>query len=367
MRYRFRWFHPLGLALVAMMTFSVQRMLRAEPPTSPSAKDVAKATRTAAPPAGTTDEREPAPPPGTVSGYAVIEPAQPETKVGAAVPGRIARVAVVEGATVKAGDVLVELDASIEAASLAAAEAEVEASQAQLARAVRGSRAEDISAAQADAETARARAALSKGVAERITAVVAVGGATADEVDRAKRQADADEAAARASDARRAGVIAGSRREDIQLARAQLLTAQARRDQARATLERLTVRTPIAAEILQVKVRAGEYYQPGSELVVLGDTTQLTARMDVDERDIGRVALGDAVVVRADAFPGVEFAGKVRELGRRMGRKNVRSDDPAQRNDTKILEVVIALAEPRGLIPGQRVTCFVAGKVAATR
>ncbi len=368
MRYRFRWFHPLALALIAMMTFSVQRMLRAEPPTSPSPKDVAKAARVAAPPAGATDEREQAPPPGTISGYAVIEPAQPETRVGAAVPGRIARVAVVEGARVKAGDVLVELDAAIEAASLAAAEADVEAAQAQLARAVRGSRAEDIKAAQADAETARARAELSKGIAERITAVVAVGGATADEVDRAKRQADTDEAAARASDARRAGVLAGSRREDIQLARAQLLASQARRDQARATLDRLTVRAPIAAEILQVKVRAGEYYQPGSEpLVVLGDTAQLTARMDVDERDIGRVAVGDAVVVRADAFPGVAFGGTVRELGHRMGRKNVRSDDPAQRNDTKILEVVVALAEPRGLIPGQRVTCFVAGKVTPAR
>jgi HlyD family secretion protein len=368
MRYRFRWFHPLALALIAMMTFSVQRLLRADPPTSPGPKDVAKATRTSAPPAGATDERDRPPPPGTISGYAVIEPSQPETQVGAAVPGRIAKVAVVEGQHVAAGDVLIELDASIETAALAASEADVLAAQAQLARAIRGSRSEDIKAAQADAETAKARAALSKGIADRTGSVAAVGGATTDEVERARRQADADESAARAADARRAGVLAGSRAEDIQLARAQVLAAQARRDQAKAARERLTVRAPIAAEILQVKVRAGEYYQPGAGLlVVLGDTSQLTARMDVDERDVGRVAAGDAVVIRADAFPDVEFAGTVRELGRRMGRKNVRSDDPAQRNDTKILEVVVAIAQPRGLIVGQRVTCYVAGKVTATR
>jgi HlyD family secretion protein len=65
------------------------------------------------------------------------------------------------------------------------------------------------------------------------------------------------------------------------------------------------------------------------------------------------------VIVRADAYPGKDFHGKVRELGRRMGRKNVRSDDPAERNDTKILEVVLALDDPRGLVVGQRVTCYV--------
>jgi HlyD family secretion protein len=63
--------------------------------------------------------------------------------------------------------------------------------------------------------------------------------------------------------------------------------------------------------------------------------------MDVDERDIGKVA----------------------EIGRRMGRKNVRTDDPTERIDTKILEVVIDLDEPGTLVPGLRVTSFVeAGK-----
>jgi HlyD family secretion protein len=99
-------------------------------------------------------------------------------------------------------------------------------------------------------------------------------------------------------------VVAGSRREDVQLARAQLTAAEARRDQARAALDRLTVRAPIAGEVLQVKYRAGEYYQPGAEpLLVLGDTRALRVRMDVDERDVARVALGDAATLRVSACP----------------------------------------------------------------
>jgi hypothetical protein len=98
-------------------------------------------------------------------------------------------------------------------------------------------------------------------------------------------------------------------------------------------------------EVLQVKVRAGEYYQTGGDpLAVLGDTSRMTVRMDVDERDVGRVVLGAPVVVRASAYPGVDFAGRVVEVGRRMGRKNGRADAPL------------------GLMSGQRTTCYVAGR-----
>jgi multidrug resistance efflux pump len=359
-RIRLRWYQPLVVIFFVFMGRGVVKLLAAEPSNKPQPPDVVKAQRTAAPPKGTVDERAAAPPASTVSGNGVVEPRDKQTNVGAGVAGRITRIAVAEGAAVKAGDVLLELDAAVERAALAAATADADAAKAQLARAVRGSRAEDIQAAMADADTAKARAELSRGVAERLGKVAAGGGATVDEVDRAARQAEADKAAAAAAEARRQGVLAGSRREDIQLARAQVAAAEARRDQAQAAVDRLIVHAPIDGEVLQVLFRAGEYYAPGAgALVVVGDTSQLRTRMDVDERDVGQVAVGAAVIVRANAFPGVDFAGKVVELGRRMGRKNVRTDDPTERNDTKIREVVIALDAPRGLIVGQRVTCFV--------
>ena len=125
------------------------------------------------------------------------------------------------------------------------------------------------------------------------------------------------------------------------------------------------MRAPIAGEVLQVKYRAGEYYQPGADpLVVLGDTRALRVRMDVDERDVARVAVGDVATLRVSAMPRKDFTGKVVELGRRMGRKNVRTDDPAERNDTKILEVVIAVDAPAGLVVGQRVVCYLASGAA---
>ena len=59
--------------------------------------------------------------------------------------------------------------------------------------------------------------------------------------------------------------------------------------------------------------------------------------------------------------------GLVVEVGRRMGRKNVRSDDPTERIDTKILEVLVELDETAGLVPGQRVMSFVGGRLITGR
>ncbi|MBK9030576.1 MAG: efflux RND transporter periplasmic adaptor subunit [Myxococcales bacterium] len=361
-RLRRRWYLPLVAAFFGLMTWNVGKLLGQPPPTQPNAADRANAARVAAPPPGQVDEREAPGPSGTVAGNGVVEPAQPETRVGAPMPGRVTRIAVAEGAQVEAGAALVEFDQAVEQAALAAAQAEVDGASAQLARTVRGSRGEDVKAALADADSARARAELSRGVAERLAQAGAGGAATGDEVDRARRQAEIDAASARAAEARRLAVVAGSRREDVQVARAQLAAAEARRAQAEATLARLTVRAPIAGEVLQVKYRAGEYYQPGAEpLLVLGDTRSLRVRMDVDERDLAKVAVGDQATFRVIALPGRDFTGTVVKLGHRMGRKNVRTDDPAERNDTKILEVVITVDAPAGLVVGQRVVCYVAG------
>jgi HlyD family secretion protein len=81
--------------------------------------------------------------------------------------------------------------------------------------------------------------------------------------------------------------------------------------------------------------------------------------VDVDERDIARVKVGAPGYVTLSAFPGRRFPAEVVEVGARMGRKNVRTDDPVERLDVKILEVVLQVAQPEGLVPGIRVTGYI--------
>lgn len=367
------WFAILLTTGIVGMTVQATRLLRAESPTAPRAGDVESATRVAKSPGNDVDERAAPPPPSIASANGIVEPARPEIRVGAAVTGQIARIAVSEGQRVAAGDVIAELDRRVEAAALAAAEADVLAAKAELDRVLRGTRTEDIRAARAEAEGARARAKLARDVAARTERAASAGALTGEELDRARREAESADATARSAEAREQAAIAGSRREDIQLARARLAGVEARRDQAAAIHARMLLLAPSAGEVLQLPYRVGEYYQAMSQggtsepFAVIGDTTRLRARLDVDERDIGRIVVGAKTIVRASAYPGTDYPGTVVEIGRRMGRKNVRTDDPIERNDTKILEVVVALEATPPLVVGQRVTGYVLGDQTASR
>lgn len=348
------------VAAGGLLTFILRSALGG-PPTVPTKADIAGAAKEV--PAKGKDERVPLPELRGVAGNGIIEPADRETRVAGQAPGRIAVVHVKEGDQVVADQPLLELEAATEKASLAAAEADLAAADADLSRTLHGRIRQDIDAADAEAEAARARAELSKGTLDRISKLAEGGAATPDELDRARRSAEAEDMSFKAADARRSAALAGSRREDVLAARARVSGAQARRDQARAILDRLTIRAPIAGEILSVKVRAGEYYSPGAgEAVVMGDTRVLRVRMDVEERDIGKIRKGLYAYITADAFPGQQFPGRVVEIGRRMGRKNIRTDDPVERIDTKILEVVIELDKREALIPGLRVVSVIDDK-----
>jgi HlyD family secretion protein len=357
---KIRWSLVVGSVAGVVMIAMIGKQVAAGPATAPSANDLAGSARVVTPKEGK-DERVAPVSGNAVAGNGIIEPADRETKVATQLGGRIKTIFVHEGDVVTKGAPLAELENATEKAQLAAAEGDVEEARAELTRTLRGMRQEDVDAVVADTESQKARAALSKESLARTEQLAKGGAATADELDRARRQAEQDARTLEAQEARRKAAVAGSRAEDILVARTKVAAMAARRDQAKASLDRLTVTAPIDGEILQLKYRAGEYIAPGASdpLAVMGDTRKLRVRMDVDERDIGKLAVGAHAFVTLNAFPDRRVPGKVVEIGKRMGRKNVRTDDPTERIDTKILEVVIELDDKAGLVPGLRVTSYV--------
>lgn len=354
---RRRWRTLALWGAVSFMLLSVVRTALAEPDTVPRAEDVEAAKRIV--PSDGADLRVPRPPGDWIGGLGVVEPAQPERRLVPAVAGRIAAVHVEEGAFVEAGALLVELETDAERAALAAAEAEVVSAEVEVRRVGGSARTEDVQALIRDAEAATVRAEAARSVLERLEATAASGGVTRDELDRARRTAEQEQLAAEASAARRRSAEQG-RPVDLRLAEARLGAARARAAQAAAAVDARRIVAPIAGEILELYFRVGEYVQPGGAepVVVMGDTRTLTARIDVDERDVDRVVAGGKAVVTVDALPGRPFSGTVVDVARRMGRKNLRTDEPTERIDTKILEVVVDLGANEDLIVGQRVMGF---------
>jgi hypothetical protein len=82
-------------------------------------------------------------------------------------------------------------------------------------------------------------------------------------------------------------------------------------------------------------------------------------RVDVDETDVSKISLGQRAYVTADAYSDRKFWGHVVRIGQELGRKNVRTDEPTEHVDTKILETLIQLDNGADLPIGLRVDAFI--------
>jgi HlyD family secretion protein len=133
---------------------------------------------------------------------------------------------------------------------------------------------------------------------------------------------------------------------------------------ALAELEKLTIRAPIAGTILKVDVKAGEVAAPAlpQPLLLLGDLSQLRVRAELDEHNTGKIKVGEAVTVRAEAFPGQSFAGKVATIAPLV--QPARLASPGSRNltDFSINEVMVDLNEAGPLIAGMKVDVYFGSK-----
>lgn len=349
--------------LVVFLLVVIVRALSKGSATAPRPEDVKEAERTLPPPPN--EFRQPLPNGDQrtryVAGNGRVEPAQRENRISAETPGVITRIFVQEGQKVVRGAPLVELDASTQRAAFEAAQADLAAEQATLQRVLRGDRPEDRAASMAEAEAAKAKAARARDTLARTEKLAKTGAATPQELEQARRdaesaRADADAAASKAKASR-----VGSRPEDISVQRAKVLAAQARLEEAKAQLALRTVSAPIDGVVLLINARLGEFFNPAtsSPLLIMGDTHKLRVRMEVDERDVGRVRLGDRAFVTADAFGEKRFPGTVVDVGRRVDQKKINTDRPTERVDMEVMEIVIDLDEPGPLLPGLRVTAYV--------
>lgn len=146
--------------------------------------------------------------------------------------------------------------------------------------------------------------------------------------------------------------------QEFEDARAGYELAKARREKAQAALDERVLRAPFSGKVLKTYLEAGESLpNPPADapLFAIGDTRALKVRAEIDELDISRVVSGSPVRVYPDAYPDEVYLGKVARLSGMLGRKNMRSDDPRERMDAKVLEVEIELAASERLKPGSSV------------
>jgi len=233
-----------------------------------------------------------------VSGTIVAE----ETHVASRVGGRVARVAVAEGSSVTAGQVLIELDAP-----------ELEARRAAVAAALEelreGSRPQEVTAAKSDADAISSELETARSDLKRARDLFKQNAIPASERDRAASRVTALEKGLAAARARRDLLTSGPRELTIAQAEARLAEAEAQ-------IGETVLRSPGAFVVETVNVKAGEVAVPGQRLVTLVDPAALSVCVYVPETWLGHIREGEEVCVRVDSFPGRDFKGTVERIAR---------------------------------------------------
>jgi len=225
-----------------------------------------------------------------------------EVHVASRYGGRVGAILAQEGDTLKAGQALVELEASELNArrdQAAALLAELEA----------GPRPEEIAAAKHDWESQIAELELARVNAKRADELFTSRTISATEHDSAVRRAEALEKSAAAARSRYDLLLAGTRRERISQARAQLAEIEAQLGEMR-----VAASTDSVLEVLSVKV--GDVLPPNREVATLILPQHLWVRVYVPEAWLGYVRLGETVKVRVDSFANRDFAGTIEQVAR---------------------------------------------------
>lgn len=321
----------------------------------------ARVTAASAPAATTADAGDPSPAVTRIAAPGRVEPISEELEIAAEVSGRIAALLVEEGDGVEAGAVIARLESAEYEARLASARAALAVAQAEELRLVNGARGEERREARAAAE--QADAAFTQAVREHQRRVRAADVIAREELDRAA--SDVEVARARQAEAwERARLVdAPARADDLARARAAVQQARARVLEAEALLAKTIVKAPIAGTVLRVVRRPGESVslegQDGGHLSTIADLGVLRVRADVDERDVAHLQPGQRAYVTADAYGSQRFTGRVIRVGEMLGRKNIRSEEPTERVDTKVLETLIELDAGQRLPIGLRVDAFI--------
>ena len=246
------------------------------------------------PPAQPVDQPSQSPWKTFVSGAGIVESNTENISIGTHIAGIVAKIYVDKGTKVKAGDPLFLIDDRSTRAQLAVAQAAVEVAKAQHANAKN----------QLDfAENLTDKRALS---VQEIT----------------------------------------NRRYNEKSAYANLEQAQAEVNSIQTTLELLTVRAPVDGNILQLKIRLGEYAQTGvlnQPLIVLGNINPMNIRIDIDENDAWRVRANAPAIAYVRGNRSISTSLKFVRFEPYVIPKTNLTGQSTERVDTRVLQVIYSI------------------------
>ena len=225
--------------------------------------------------------------------------------IGTEIVGKVIAVPVEEGDRVQAGQILARLESSEQVAASEQARRSVDEAAARLQQLQQvGRPVADQNLVQAEANLAQATAEF-----ERVKTLAEAGFYNQSRLDEARRAVDGARAMQEV-----ARIQARSNRSDgveTRLARSRLEQAQASLALAEAKRGKTVIRAPAAGILVHKMVESGDTVTQGKTLFELAADGETQIVLQIDEKNMGRLAVGQSASVLADAYPDRTLAAEI--------------------------------------------------------
>jgi HlyD family secretion protein len=263
--------------------------------------------------------------------------------------GRIARLLADEGQSVQPGGLVAELEATDLQLALDRARAQARSASEALAALKAGARPQELGAAQAAVDQARADLRFADQTVTRTQELVNQGFVSPDQMDKVRSAADA--AAARLDQARQnlALLRAGARPEDLRRAQADVEGAVAAQHAAERMLAYARLTSTVGGTVSVRLAEAGQVVAAGQPVLRVAELSRPWVRAYLAQADLPRVRLGEGVEVRVDGLPGKVFHGRLAFISPQAEFTPKTVETRALRVDL-VYRIKVDLQDPDGLL-----------------
>ncbi len=250
-------------------------------------------------------------------GY-LVAPSQCE--VWPKVSGQIVELAanVEEGKLVKKGELLARLDPIPYEIAHGRAKAALKRAEARLAELKNGPRPEEVQLAKLSLAQAEEQRKQQQAEADRMQKLREGRVIAEEEIERAKGRTRMAELEIEKARAALEPLVKGTRKEQVDAAEAEVEMARADLDLAAYRLAGTRIVAPISGTLLFKRADIGAVKpnsdSPGLGFFTIADLSNLEVELDVQERDIQAIFVGQKCDIQAEAFPKALYPGKVSRL-----------------------------------------------------
>lgn len=234
-----------------------------------------------------------------------------ESVLGFQVPGKIADLIADEGKWVEKDAILARLDDRDYRQQVAHDRAALEVARAQLTLALAGPRRQQVEQAHQAMLDARAELAQRKLDFRRADELIRENAISQDRRDQAETALKRAQAGYEQAVQNYDQALEGTRKEDIDIARANAGRAEQALRLSEIQLDHTILRAPHDGVVTVRQSELGEVVAAGSPVMTVADLDHVWLRAYVSETDLGRVRWGQGAAVRTDTFPGKGYTGRV--------------------------------------------------------